>query len=203
MKVLIAEDDATSRLILMEVLSKWGYKVDAVGRGDEALARMVEPEAPKLAILDRSMPGMEGTDVCRGIRLVKSPVPPYLILLTAQKATKSIVEGLEAGANDYIAKPYDFSELRARLEVGRRFVELQEALNRQVKELQEALGHIKVLQGILPICMYCHKIRSDEQSWQRMERYITEHSDAQFSHGICPDCLVKHHPECAEGATTR
>ena len=203
MKVLIAEDDATSRLILVGILSQWGYEVEAVSRGDEALARMKEPGAPKLAVLDRSMPGVEGTEVCRSIRLIDSPEPPYLILLTAQGETKSIVEGLDAGANDYIAKPYDLEELRARLRVGQKVVELQNALIRQVKELQDALRHIKVLQGILPICMYCHKIRSDKQSWQRMEGYIMEHSDAQFSHGICPECVAKHHPECAVNVPTR
>lgn len=203
MKVLIAEDDATTRLMLIQVLGQWGYEVAAVNRGDEAVSCMAASDAPKLVILDRGMPGLEGVDVCRAIRSVETQEPPYVILLTGQKDAKSVVEGLEAGANDYIAKPYDVGELRARLKVGQRVIELQAALVKQVRELQQALAHIKVLQGILPICMYCHKIRSDEQSWQRIERYIAAHSDAQFSHAICPDCLAKHHPELADEPSSR
>lgn len=203
MRILIAEDDATSRMILEKMLAKWGYTVESVDRGDEAAFRLINPEAPKLAILDRSMPGMEGTEVCRCVKAVESANPPYLILLTSQGEIKDIVEGLDAGANDYIAKPYNFEELHARIRVGQRVVELQDALCRQVKELQEASQHIKVLQGILPICCFCHKIRSDEQSWQLIDHYIAEHSNAQFSHGVCPDCLEKHYGEFSKTASNR
>jgi len=75
--------------------------------------------------------------------------------------------------------------------VGAKVVELQEALAKRVAELEDALAHIKQLQGILPICMYCHKIRTDKESWERIEKYISEHSYAVFSHGICPDCYKK------------
>ena len=111
---------------------------------------------------------------------------------------KDIIAGLEAGADDYIGKPYEKDELRVRVKVGERITALQSALVEQVRSLQEALAHVKTLQGILPICMHCHKIRNDQQSWQRLEKYIAEHSDAKFSHGLCPECMKKHYPDFNE-----
>ena len=80
-----------------------------------------------------------------------------------------------------------------------RIVELQAALSRQVGELQDALAHVKTLQGVLPICMHCHKIRSDQESWERMENYIQGHSEAELSHGLCPECLEKYYPKSGSG----
>jgi hypothetical protein len=74
-------------------------------------------------------------------------------------------------------------------------LELQFALNSKIKELEDAINHIKTLQGILPICMYCHKIRTDDEAWERIESYLEKNTDAQFSHGLCPECLDKYYPE--------
>lgn len=194
MKLLVAEDDLTSRRILEAILPKWGYDVLAVANGAEALSALTAAEAPKLAVLDWMMPGLDGVEVCRRVREQPTAEPPYIIMLTALERKTDIVHGLQAGANDYITKPYDTNELQARLGVGRRVVELQGTLAHRVAELQDALAHIKTLQGILPICMHCHRIRSDQESWQRVESYISEHSDAKFSHGICPECVVKYYP---------
>jgi DNA-binding response OmpR family regulator len=101
---------------------------------------------------------------------------------------REIVEGIEAGADDYLTKPYDSDELRARVQVGARIVELQSTLAARVNELKAALEHVKQLQGILPICSYCKKIRDDQDYWQTVESYITDRSEAEFSHGICPAC---------------
>ena len=103
------------------------------------------------------------------------------------------MEGLGAGANDYIVKPFNREELRARVKVGERIIKLQSSLAARVEELQEALSHIKTLQGILPICMYCHKIRDDKEAWGRIESYIEKHSEVRFSHSLCPECLEKHY----------
>jgi len=144
------------------------------------------------------MPGMDGIDVCRRVKALQTDTPPYIVMLTAREAKEDLAAALEAGADDYVTKPFDPRELRARLAVGRRVVELQEALAQKIGDLQDALDHVKTLQGILPICMHCHRIRNDQESWERLEKYITEHSDAQFSHGLCPECLEKYYPEAQE-----
>jgi CheY-like chemotaxis protein len=194
-KILIAEDNPTSRLVLESVLKKWGYNVVSVQDGNEAWAVMQSPDSPQIAVLDWVMPGIDGLDLCRRARHMDGRSPFYIIILTAQGRVEDIVDGLEAGANDYITKPFDKNELRARLHVGERVIELQRALAHRAQELERAISHIKTLQGILPICMHCHRIFSDQKSWQRIEQYIEEHSDAHFSHDLCPACLVKYYPD--------
>ena len=125
MRILIAEDDKTSRTILTEILKKWDYEPIAVADGRSAWEIMQKPDAPPLSLLDWEMPGMNGLDVCRSIRENNLPNPPYLIILTDRGDKADIVAGLESGANDYISKPYDNSELQARINVGRRMVNLQ------------------------------------------------------------------------------
>jgi len=194
-RVLIAEDDPASRKILETMLTNWGHEVVVTNDGNEAWERLQEADAPKLAILDWMMPGLDGVEVCTKLREVKTQVPTYVILLTARGSTDDIVAGLRAGADDYVIKPFDKNELNARVEVGGRVVELQTALSDRINDLQNALGHIETLQGILPICSHCHKIRNDTESWERIENYIEGHSEAQFSHSICPECLDKYYPE--------
>ncbi len=191
MKVLIAEDETISRRLLEATLVRWGYEVVVASGGVEAWETLQGDDAPPLAILDWMMPGMDGLEVCRRIRNRPSPTPPYLILLTAKGRREDIITGLDAGANDYVTKPFNREELRARVEVGVRMVELQQNLTDRVRALEEALARVKQLQGLLPICSYCKKIRDDQNYWQQVESYIAEHSQAQFSHSICPDCYEK------------
>jgi phosphoserine phosphatase RsbU/P len=193
MNILIADDDADSRTLLEVLLQKMGYSVITAHDGTEALDKMQSPGSPALVLLDWMMPGMEGIEVCRRYREQCREEPKYIILLTAKDTIDSIVDGLAAGANDYISKPFNKRELFARLNVGRRFIELQQKLADHITELKDSLEHVKKLQGILPICMYCHNIRNDQESWERIDNYIADHSDAEFSHGICPECFAKHH----------
>jgi diguanylate cyclase (GGDEF)-like protein len=125
MKILVAEDDSVSRRLLFLTLSKWGYEVIAAPDGDAAWQILEEPNAPSMAILDWMMPGMDGVQVCRALRQRKDKPYVYLLLLTAKDRTQDFIEGLEAGADDYLVKPFDSCELKARLNVGRRIVELQ------------------------------------------------------------------------------
>jgi sigma-B regulation protein RsbU (phosphoserine phosphatase) len=193
-KVLIAEDDMVSRRLLETTLAKWGYEVVVTCDGLQASAALQGEDAPPLAVLDWMMPGLDGIEVCRRARNTFNPTPPYLILLTAKGRREDIITGLKAGANDYVTKPFDREELRARVQVGARIVELQHSLADRVHALEEALARVKQLQGLLPICSYCKKIRDDQNYWQQVENYISRHSEAQFSHSICPGCyeqLVK------------
>jgi len=188
MRILIAEDESVSRRVLEATLDKWGHEVVVTCDGAQAWDALRHEGAPLLAILDVMMPGMGGIEVCRRVRETARAVSPYLILLTAESGKESVVSGLEAGANDYIAKPFDPEELRARVNVGLQMLELQQRLAQRVAELEEALSQVKQLQGLLPICTYCKSIRDDGNYWQRVENYIGNHSDVQFSHSICPDC---------------
>jgi response regulator RpfG family c-di-GMP phosphodiesterase len=119
-------------------------------------------------------------------------------MLTALGEKANIIAGLEAGANDYLVKPFDPGELRARVEVGRRMVEMQDGLASKVEELRQALDQIKTLRGIVPICASCKKIRDDQGYWNQVEAYVQDHTEAEFSHGLCPECAQLLYAEFAE-----
>jgi CheY-like chemotaxis protein len=187
-KILIAEDERVSRRLLEITLSSWGHEVVVTEQGEKAWAILQQEEAPSLAILDWMMPGMDGIEICRRVRQRENSSHTYIILLTAKSSKANIVEGLIAGANDYVTKPFDRDELRARVNVGETVLDLQQKLAGRVMELEEALAQVRVLQGILPICSYCKHVRDDQDYWQSVECYISEHSEAKFSHGICPQC---------------
>lgn len=188
MKILIAEDDPVSRRLLEVFLKSAGYEVISARDGQEAWAQLQLPDSPSLLIADWMMPGMSGIDLCRQIREQPTLKRVYIILLTSLNGKERIIEGLTAGANDYVTKPFHQAELRARIEVGLRMIELQTELTQRVRELEEALNNVKQLQGLLPICSYCKKIRDDQNYWQQVEGYISHHTQVRFSHGVCPEC---------------
>ena len=148
MTILMAEDDLISRRILEAVLSKCGYDPVVAVDGDEAWSIMQKADSPAIAVLDWEMPGKSGLDVCRLIREKDVSNPPYLIILTAKNAKSDIVRGLEAGANDFVTKPYDKDELQARIRVGMRMIELQSALVKAKDDLAYEASH-DPLTGIL------------------------------------------------------
>lgn len=148
MKILIAEDDLSSRRILEKILTQWGYEVISVSNGTDAVDRLLDANAPKLALIDWIMPDKDGIEVCRILRLKEITMPPYIILLTGKGDKKDIEKGLDSGADDYIVKPYDKNELRARINVGRRMVELQDA----VAEKDKFQGGLEMAGAI------CHEI---------------------------------------------
>lgn len=195
MDILIAEDDNVSRRILETMLRKWGYDLTVTCDGAQAWEALQRNDAPQLVILDWMMPGMDGVEVCRRVRAQADGALAYIILLTARTNKEETVAGLDAGANDYITKPFDRDELQARVRVGERVVELQHALSQRVAELQAAAEHIETLQGILPVCANCHRIRNDQDSWQRIEAYLEQHANIQISHGVCPECMLKLYPD--------
>ena len=125
-RVLIAEDDPVSCTVLERTLRGWGHEVVVTRTGNDAWEGLLAQTAPRLAILDWMMPGLEGPEVCRRVRALAQPIPTYIILLTARGQTDDIVAGLESGADDYVTKPFDRQELRSRLRVGERILSLQQ-----------------------------------------------------------------------------
>lgn len=153
MKVLIAEDDLTSRRMLQAVLSKWGYEVATASDGSQAWAMLKEETAPCLAVVDWEMPGLDGVALCRRLRARTRKEALYLILLTSRRDPGDIVMGLEAGADDYITKPWNNAELQARLNAGRRIL-----------NLQSQIGERERLQGVLEMAgAVCHELNQPLQ----------------------------------------
>jgi sigma-B regulation protein RsbU (phosphoserine phosphatase) len=183
MRILIADDDSASRIVLATFLERLGYEVVAVDDGLAAWRVLQLATAPRLAILDLMMPGIDGLELVRRVREIPSMLPPYLIMLSTHSEKVDIVAGLDAGANDYVAKPFDHGELRARVEVGRRMVEMRSELA------------AKTLKGIVPICASCKNIRDDRGFWNRVENYVRDHTEAEFSHAVCPDCMKRLYPQ--------
>jgi CheY-like chemotaxis protein len=191
MIVLVADDLDVNRKLLRTLLAADGYEVVDASNGVDALNILQNATGPMVGLIDWEMPRMEGIEVCRQARKAPSgpPGPPlYLILLTVRDTKQDIVAGLQCGANDYITKPFDKTELLARVSIGRQMVQLQQTLTERVAELKEALLSVKQLGGLLPICSYCKKIRDDQNYWQQVEAYVGKHSEAKFSHSICPQC---------------
>jgi sigma-B regulation protein RsbU (phosphoserine phosphatase) len=192
MEVLVVDDDAVSRRVVAAILRKNGYTVHLAHDGEAAWAMLQEKGAPALAVMDWMMPGLDGPEICRRLRAIDTPTPTYVILLTSRDASADVVEGLRAGADDYVTKPPNEDELVARVNVGARVVGLQQTLADRLRRLEEALANVKQLQRLLPICSYCKRIRDDQNYWQQVESYITVHSGVQFSHGFCPECYDKY-----------
>ena len=197
MRILLAEDDRAQLSILQRTLQEWGYQVQAFSDGETAWSSIHEGEAPALMILDWMLPGMDGLEICRRVRRRTIGRPAYVIMLTGRTNTDDIVRGLQAGADDYILKPFHKEEFRARVRNGERMITLQETLTARVAELEAAVEKVTQLQQLIPICSYCRKIRTDENYWLELEKYLARLSAVRFSHSICPSCYDD--LEAAEG----
>jgi sigma-B regulation protein RsbU (phosphoserine phosphatase) len=173
MKLLIADDDYIARTMIQAVLKKWDYELVITADGHEAWDALQQADAPQLAILDWMMPGMTGPEVCRKLRAQERTAPLYLILLTSKDERQNIIEGLEAGADDYVAKPYDIEELRARIKVGRRILKLQQKLKKREK-----------LEGVLEMAgAVCHEINQPLQVVSGCtEMLLTELAESDPNH---------------------
>jgi sigma-B regulation protein RsbU (phosphoserine phosphatase) len=176
MNILVVEDDPVSRLLLATTLRKLGHEVTETADGLAAWTAF--ERAPfRVVISDWMMPEMDGLELCRRIRDAHNLRYTYILMLTALGGQANYFEAMEAGADDFLNKPLDANELRVRLRVAERVLELQ--------------AEVKQLEGLLPICSYCKKIRDEGNTWVRMESFIERQTDAHFSHGICPDCTAK------------
>jgi phosphoserine phosphatase RsbU/P len=177
MKILIAEDEPVSAKLLEATLKNLGHEVTKAANGAEAWDNWLLAQ-PRVVISDWQMPELEGVDLCRRIREKRGGRYTYFILLTARGGRESFLTAMDAGVDDFLSKPVDREELAARLTVAERILGLREELS--------------ALEGLLPICSYCKRIRDAEGAYGSLERYIEQRSGAEFSHGICPDCYEKH-----------
>jgi DNA-binding response OmpR family regulator len=175
--VLVVEDDPVSRAQFSALAQAAGYQVNVAVNGREAWDLFQVARIP-IVISDWYMPEMDGPELCRRIRARSGEPYVYFILVTAQGGKKQYLAGMEAGADDFIAKPVDPDELRARLTVAERILGLRHELNQ--------------LESLLPICAYCKRIRNERNEWETLDSYLQRRFDTQLSHGICPDCYAKH-----------
>ena len=185
MKIAILDDDPELLESVSRLLNEAGHSCFCFDRG-EALIQTLRRSHFDLFVLDWNLPDRSGISVIEWIRnRIGDSVP--VLLLTSRSLEEDVIAGLEAGADDFISKPVDPDELHARLKTGERIVRLEQTLASQVKELQIAAEHVRELQGMIPICMHCKKIRDDSGYWNQVEVYVRNHTEAEFSHGLCPD----------------
>lgn len=175
--VLVVDDDPVSSAQLSAIARAGGYEVKGAQNGREAWELLQLARVP-IVISDWYMPEMDGPELCRRIRARTGEPYVYFILVTSRGGKQQYLAGMEAGADDFIAKPVDPDELRARLTVAERILGLR-------KELAQ-------LEILLPICSYCKRIRNDREEWENLETYIETHFERMLTHSICPDCYTKY-----------
>lgn len=200
-KVLIVDDTPTNVQVLNETLQH-EFKTYFALNGPDALEKAASI-TPDLILLDIMMPEMDGFEVCRRLKenIAMHDVPVIFITALGQSDEES--RGLQLGAADYITKPFNPELVLLRV---RNHIELKsrrDALEQRTRELEQALAEINALQGIIPICASCKKIRDDRGYWNQLEVYISQHSGAEFSHGICPDCAKELYPQHYERVSAR
>ena len=189
-RVLIADDHKPTREGLRALLERKAFEVTPAATGDEALEVLTAFDPPRIALIDWEMPGATGIEVCRAVRERNEERYVYLIVITGRNGEEDIAEAMAAGADDFIHKPCGVAELLARVRNGQRTIALQQNLAGRITELEEAAVRMRQLKRLLPICMYCKKVRDDTDYWQEIEVYIRDHTGTDFSHGICPSCMA-------------
>ena len=177
MKLLVAEDEYTTRLTVQVILEQWGYRVDSVEDGAAAWKILQRADGPQIAILDWEMPGMSGLELCHKVKMLERDTPVYVIMLTGRDAQADILQGFDAGADDYITKPFDENELRARVRVAERLVSIQEELAISNNELRAVLNHVEMLQSSVPVCTSCLKVQRYDERWASVKEYVEEGED--------------------------
>ena len=188
-RILVVEDDTQTQKALVFLLQRHGYSTTAVSDGQAALDILTGSNPPGVVLLDWEMPKLDGLDVCRLLRAMPLRRYIYVIMVTARDSTADLLKAFEAGADDYLPKPADGSQLLARIRSGERVLALEGRLEERIAELERSLAEVRNLKRLLPICMYCKKVRDDDDYWQEIDAYIHEQTGTDFSHGVCPECL--------------
>ncbi len=193
MKLLVVDDDSFFRGLLQRSLAV-SYEVVTASDGAEAWQLLQGPDAPALAVVDWVMPKMNGPQLCRLIRNSPNHAAMYLIILTAKNSPADVVSGLRAGADDYVTKPFNIEELKARVRVGRRLVEMQNALSRQAATLGEVLVREIQLLDLLPLCPICRQVRIDPQYWPKLENFLKSNTFGATPEDRCRCCAERSVP---------
>ncbi|THB77470.1 MAG: DNA-binding response regulator [Desulfobulbaceae bacterium] len=188
MKILIAEDEYTTRLMVQVSLENWGYTVSSVADGKDAWEALQKADAPDIAILDWEMPEIDGVEVCKRVKDLKRDNPVYIILLTGRDSQNDILQGFDAGADDYMTKPFNDDELRARVRVAERLVTIQSSLSKSIEELKDALDLVDALQSTSYVCSTCNKIADEEGNWRTLKECAEDDYDFRFTQTTCDDC---------------
>lgn len=188
-RAIVADDDPLGRNLVVRVLGNMGFEVIPVPDGEAALDHLSRPGAAALAVLDWEMPGRTGIDVCLAVR--GAGLPHFLVMLTSRDTRADQLAALEAGADDFLAKPFHTAELQARLANARRLLIAHATLETRLRELEEANTRIQQLECLLAVCAYCRRIRNEQQGWEPMEAYITRRTRMRFTHSVCPDCYTE------------
>jgi len=195
MKILIVDDDPDALFAASRVLGAEGYQVLKAGSAAQCLA-MIKETRPDLILLDVVLPDRDGSDLCREIKSDPELAGIYIVLLSGLKISSiEQAEGLDIGADGYIVRPISNQELKARVKAMVRILTAERERDRLIAELKDALAKVRQLSGLLPICAHCKNIRDDKGYWKKIESYICDHSEVDFSHSICPDCAKIYYPD--------
>ena len=192
--ILLVDDTPANLGVLFEALEEANYHVFVVTSGEAAM-ESVSLRLPDLILLDVMMPGIDGFETCRRLKSMNATKEIPVIFMTALDGTVDEVQGFQLGAVDYITKPIQIEKVLVRVKTHLTIRKLQKELKEKNSELERALASVRTLKGLLPICANCKKIRNDNGYWEQVEVYVRQHSDVQFSHGICPDCMITLYPE--------
>ena len=197
--ILYVEDEQVTRSAVARMLKRRVLTVYEAENGREGLD-LYKQYRPDVVISDIRMPVMDGMEMSKEIKLLDKN--SKIILTTAHSDASILINSIEVGIDKYIMKPLDMASLFASVEKCVENIMLEKKVQQQSKEkdeliakLQDALNNVKRLSGLLPICSSCKKIRNDNGYWKQIEGYIAEHSDAVFTHGLCPDCVKKLYPK--------
>ena len=194
-RILVVDDNPEIVRSTQHLLKQAGYTTATASNGAEAM-QVIQTFHPDLALTDRDMPEMDGMELCRRIKTDPSLESIFVIIVSAAfTRTEEQSEGLEMGADSYIARPIANRELLARVDAYVRILRLYRQLLDKNTELEAALAKVKLLSGMLPICSGCKQIRDDKGYWSQVESYVQKHSEATFTHGLCPECFKKYFPD--------
>jgi response regulator RpfG family c-di-GMP phosphodiesterase len=196
-RILVVEDDPDLLSITVQILRRAQYEVLEASDGAQGL-RLALESRPDLVLSDMVLPKMNGAELCRQIKAAPELEGTFFVVLSAMRTSPGEqAEGLELGADGYIVRPIANRELLARVAALIRIKRAEDERDHLIEELKAALARIKTLSGLIPICTHCKKVRDDRGYWEQVEAFVSRHSDAEFTHGLCPVCVEKLYPDWA------